>query len=131
MINDIIYFDFFFICLAEETAAADENETTNGDGLNDTTMSGTEETEVVAKKPANNTETSIYVKNTGKNKKQKVEVAMPERAKKTVKPMSEKKKARNLDIKDKKKYFKVKPASKKKATAKKGSKKGPKKSNKK
>lgn len=56
---------------------------------------------------------------------------MPERAKKTVKPMSEKKKTRNLDIKDKKKYFKLKPTTKKKATVKKGPKKGPKKSNKK
>lgn len=60
-----------------------------------------------------NTETSIYVKNTGKNKKQKVEVTeskmVREVKKKTVLPMSDKKK--NRVIKDKKKFFKKKPAS--------------------
>ncbi len=86
------------------------------------------EKDVLSKKTTNNTETSIYVKNTGKNKKQKVEV--PEKPKKTYKPISEKKK--NRVINDKKKYFKTKPASSKKKTMpKKGPKKGPKKFNKK
>ncbi len=69
---------------------------------------------VAAPAANNNTETSKYVKNTGKNKKQKVEVAKSSKKEKTVKPMSEKKKARLEKIVDKKKYFKVKPTGAKK-----------------
>jgi len=71
-----------------------------------------------------------FVKNTGKNKKQKIEIAVKtKKPSKTILPMSEKKKARVIH--DKKKFFKTKPQNgNKKSGGKPSVKKGPQKNKK-